>query len=110
MLKVSAVTVTWNSREAIGGCLESLLNDGSVGEIKSRFGKNTILLEFDGELKDIKGVKNINHSGNYAELLLEPGADTQDVLKTIASKVRVSRFELSAPSLNEIFIQVVEEA
>ncbi|SNQ61318.1 ABC transporter ATP-binding protein [Candidatus Methanoperedens nitratireducens] len=83
---------------------------GSVVEIKSRFGKNTILLEFDGELKDIKGVKKINHSGNYAELLLESGADTQEVLKTIASKVRVSRFELSAPSLNEIFIQVVEEA
>jgi ABC-2 type transport system ATP-binding protein len=83
---------------------------GSVGEIKSRFGKNTILLEFDGELKDIIGVKKINHSGNYAELLLESGADTQDVLKTIASKVRVSKFELSAPSLNEIFIQVVEEA
>jgi ABC-2 type transport system ATP-binding protein len=83
---------------------------GSVGEIKSRFGKNTILLEFDGELKNIEGVKKINHSGNYAELLLESGADTQDVLKTIASKVRVSRFELSAPSLNEIFIQVVEEA
>ncbi len=83
---------------------------GRVGEIKSKFGKNTILLEFDGELKTIAGVKKINHSGNYAELLLESGADTQDVLKTIASKVRVSKFELSAPSLNEIFIQVVEEA
>jgi GT2 family glycosyltransferase len=33
LLKVSAVTVTWNSRDAIGGCLESLINDGSVGEI-----------------------------------------------------------------------------
>ncbi|MCX9012786.1 MAG: ATP-binding cassette domain-containing protein [Candidatus Methanoperedens sp.] len=83
---------------------------GSVGEIKSKFGKNTIILEFDGELKNIEGVKKINHSGNYAELLLESGADAQDVLKTIAGKVRVSRFELSTPSLNEIFIQVVEGA
>lgn len=83
---------------------------GSVGEVKSRFGKNTVLLEYEGELKNIAGVKKINHSGNYAELLLESGADTQEVLKIIASKVRISRFELSAPSLNEIFIQVVEEA
>lgn len=33
MLKVSAVTVTWNSRDAVGGCLESLIDDYGVGEI-----------------------------------------------------------------------------
>ncbi len=81
---------------------------GSVGEIKSRYGKNTIFLEFEGELKNIKGIRKINHSGKYAELVLDTGADTQDVLKTIVNEVRVSRFELSAPSLNEIFIEVVE--
>ena len=81
---------------------------GSMGEIKSRFGKNTIFLDYEGELKNIPGVKKLNHSGNYAELILENGADTQDVLKAIARDVRVSRFEVSAPSLNEIFIKVVE--
>jgi ABC-2 type transport system ATP-binding protein len=81
---------------------------GSIGEIKSRYGKNTIFLEFDGELKKIEGVKKINQSGNYAELILDDGADTQNVLKTIVSEVRVNKFEISAPSLNEIFIQVVE--
>jgi ABC-2 type transport system ATP-binding protein len=84
---------------------------GSVGEIKSRFGKNTIFLEFDGELKNIAGmVKKINYSGNYAELILKEGIDTQEVLKTIVRDGRINRFEVSAPSLNEIFIQVVEEA
>lgn len=81
---------------------------GSIGEIKSKYGKNTIFLEFDGELKKIAGVKKINQSGNYAELILDDGADTQNVLKTIISEVRVNKFEISAPSLNEIFIQVVE--
>lgn len=81
---------------------------GSIGEIKSRYGKNTIFLEFDGELKKIAGVKKINQSGNYAELILDDGADAQSVLKTIVSEVRVNKFEISAPSLNEIFIQVVE--
>lgn len=84
---------------------------GSVGEIKSRFGKNTVFLEFDGELKNIGGmVKKINYSGNYAELILRDGIDPQEVLKTIVSDGRINRFEVSAPSLNEIFIQVVEEA
>ena len=81
---------------------------GSVGEIKSRFGKNTIFLEFEGQLENIAGVRKINHSGNYAELILEEGADAQNVLKNIVSMVRVNKFEISMPSLNEIFIQVVE--
>jgi ABC-2 type transport system ATP-binding protein len=81
---------------------------GSVAEIKSRYGKNTIFLEFEGELKNIPGVKKISHSGNYAELVLEPGTDTRDVLMSIAGEVRVNKFEVSAPSLNEIFIKVVE--
>lgn len=81
---------------------------GSVGEIKSRFGKNTIFLDFEGELRNIPGIRKLNHSGNYAELILEDGIDTQEVLKAIARDVRISRFEVSAPSLNEIFIKVVE--
>ncbi len=81
---------------------------GKIDEIKSRYGKNTVLLEFEGELKNITGVKKINNSGNYAELILEPGADPTDILKKLAEMVRVNKFELSKPSLNEIFIQVVE--
>lgn len=83
---------------------------GSVGEIKSRYGKNTIILEYEGELKDIPGVKKIDHSSNYAELILEAEGDPQEVLKRLVTEVRVSRFEISAPSLNEIFIEVVEGA
>ncbi|NJD53301.1 MAG: ATP-binding cassette domain-containing protein [Candidatus Methanoperedens sp.] len=83
---------------------------GSVNEIKSRFGKNAIQLEFEGELKSLPGVKRMNHSGNYAELILDPGADAQEVLRNIMKSVRVNRFEISSPSLNEIFIQVEAKA
>jgi ABC-2 type transport system ATP-binding protein len=83
---------------------------GKVNEIKSKFGKNTIQLDFEGELKDIEGVKKVNHSGNFAELILEPGAEAQDVLKTLVKSIRVNRFEVSSPSLNEIFIQVEAES
>ncbi len=82
---------------------------GSIGEIKSIYGRNTIFLEFEGELKNIQGVKKINDSGRYAELILEAGADIQNVLKNIVNEVRVNKFEISAPSLNEIFIEVVEK-
>lgn len=81
---------------------------GSVDEIRSRYGKNTVLLEFEGDLKNIPGVRKINNSGNYAELILEQGADPREVLKILAAMVRVNKFEISMPSLNEIFIEVVE--
>ncbi len=81
---------------------------GSIDEIRSRYGKNTVIIEFEGELKNIAGIKKINNSGNYAEMILEQGADPAHILKILASMVRISRFEISAPSLNEIFIQVVE--
>jgi ABC-2 type transport system ATP-binding protein len=81
---------------------------GGVDEIRSRHGKNTILIEFEGELENIPGVRKINNSGNYAELILEQGADPREVLKVLAAMVRVNKFEISMPSLNEIFIEVVE--
>jgi len=81
---------------------------GSVDEIRSRYGKNTVLLEFEGELKNIPGVRKINNSGNYAELILEKDADPREILKILAEMVRVNKFEISMPSLNEIFIEVVE--
>ena len=81
---------------------------GSVDEIRSRYGKNTVLLEFEGELKNIPGVRKINNSGNYSELILEQYADPREILKILAAMVRVNKFEISMPSLNEIFIEVVE--
>jgi ABC-2 type transport system ATP-binding protein len=81
---------------------------GSVDEIRSRYGKNTVLIEFEGELANIPGVRKINNSGNYAELILEQGADPGEVLKILAAMVRINKFEISMPSLNEIFIEVVE--
>jgi ABC-2 type transport system ATP-binding protein len=81
---------------------------GSVDEIRSRYGKNTVLLEFEGELKNIPGIRKINNSGNFAELILEKGADPREILKILVAMVRVNKFEISMPSLNEIFIEVVE--
>lgn len=81
---------------------------GKIDEIKSSYGKNTILLEFEGSIGNIPGIKKINNSGNYAELIMEPGTDAQVILKNLANMVRIHKFEISAPTLNEIFIQVVE--
>jgi ABC-2 type transport system ATP-binding protein len=52
-------------------------------------------------------VQSFNDYGNYVEVRLAPGADSQELLRLASSSARLSRFELMEPSLEEIFIDVV---
>ncbi|MCL0102589.1 DUF4162 domain-containing protein [Dehalococcoidia bacterium] len=50
-----------------------------------------------------------NH-GKFVELFLDGKTSSQEVLaQLLARDITVDRFEVSTPSLNEIFIQVVKE-
>ncbi|MGH9363722.1 MAG: DUF4162 domain-containing protein [Thermoanaerobaculia bacterium] len=44
---------------------------------------------------------------NGAELRLAPGVDPQTVLEAAVKRLRISRFEVADPSLEEIFIERV---
>jgi len=82
---------------------------GSLDEIKSNY-KESLVVEYEGDLGRVEGVKKIDDYGKYAELSLEEDTDPQEVLKRLIEIVGVKRFEMKAPSLNEIFIEVVENA
>ncbi len=48
--------------------------------------------------------------GKYTEIFLDGRVSPQEILSALINKgVKVDRFEVSTPSLNEIFIQVVKE-
>jgi ABC-type uncharacterized transport system ATPase subunit len=53
-------------------------------------------------------VHSFDDHGNYVEVHLAAGADAQDLLHAASRRARVRRFALMEPSLEEIFIQVVE--
>ena len=83
---------------------------GNLREVKRGFGRNTVLLDYDGDDSFLSGelVKRINRFANHTEIVLADGADGQDVLrKAVAAGGRVNRFEFVEPSLNEIFIESV---
>jgi len=46
----------------------------------------------------------MNDYGNHAELRLKPGADTQELLRVAYSGLRVIRFQVMDPSLEQIVI------
>ncbi len=83
---------------------------GSLSEVKSKFGRDTIHIEFDGNgesLRNLNGVKKIDIYPNYAEVTLETGVSSSEILKEIIKHVNLKKFELKEPSLHSIFIDVV---
>jgi ABC-2 type transport system ATP-binding protein len=84
---------------------------GSLREVKSGFGRNSVALRYeggDGVLEDAALVASVVRHSDYAEALLAPGADPQELLRRLlAAGASVTRFELVEPSLNDIFIEKV---
>ena len=83
---------------------------GGLKEVKGRFGRNTVILDYEGPDSFLTDdlVKRHNQFPNYSEILLQDGADAQELLKrALSAGGRVNRFELVEPSLNEIFIESV---
>ncbi len=83
---------------------------GGLEEVRSSFGSNTLHLDFDGDgafLSDLPDVNRAVVVNNGAELSLTEGSDPQKILEAAMSRLRIRRFELGAPSLEEIFIDKV---
>ena len=83
--------------------------DGPLAEIRSS-GGNSVQLDYDGDgsfLASLPGVTRVNDAGKTAEIFLEEGADPQALLESIIGRLQVRRFDLSEPSLHEIFVRSV---
>lgn len=86
--------------------------DGTVDEVRGSFGKNTLHIDFEGDgafLRDLPQVRKASIVNNAAELSLADGADPQHILQAAMPKLRILRFQLAQPSLEEIFIEKVGE-
>jgi ABC-2 type transport system ATP-binding protein len=80
---------------------------GSVDEVRASEGSNSVIVEFDGDgsfLQSLPGVARATIHNNSAELRLEKDADTQAILQAVVPRLKLSRFEVAVPSLEEIFI------
>jgi ABC-2 type transport system ATP-binding protein len=87
-----------------------LVLSGSQSEVKRREGENHVHVEFDGDgrfLEELPGVARATVQASSAELLLHPDADSQTVLSGAMQRLTIRKFQLAAPSLEEIFISKV---
>jgi len=86
--------------------------EGPLTAVKSRFGKNSVLVEYDGDggfLRSLPGVARVDDYGGYREVRLRDGADPQALLRALVERVAVRRFEIVQPTLHNIFIEQVGE-
>jgi ABC-2 type transport system ATP-binding protein len=83
--------------------------DGTLDNIQDQYGNDTLRIQSDlgaEVLKGMKGIENVNNFGKLQEIRLEDGVDPQMILGELLKKSRISKFEITKPSLNDIFIRI----
>ncbi len=83
--------------------------DGTLASIQDEYGNDTVRVRTDGNgaaLEGIVGVERVNDFGALQELRLAPETDPQGILSEIMSRTRVLHFELTKPSLHDIFVRI----
>jgi ABC-2 type transport system ATP-binding protein len=86
--------------------------EGGLADIKKEYGKNTVILDYDGNgsfIKEFPGIEKIDDYGKFMEIKMKEKADPQGLLETLVGKIQVNKFEVREPTLNAIFIDKVGE-
>jgi ABC-2 type transport system ATP-binding protein len=81
--------------------------DGTLASIKSQYGADTIHLRWTGQpeqLQSLPEVRRVIDLGAYQEIQFS--GDPQRLLRRLVELASVSLFEISQPSLHDIFIRI----
>ncbi len=86
---------------------------GRLSEIKEKYGKNSIVLECEGDISFLKGhdfFVDLDLYQNFAEFTLKEDITPEEVLKLALQRgIKIKRFEVMEPSLRKIFISNVKD-
>jgi ABC-2 type transport system ATP-binding protein len=82
--------------------------DGTLESIQDAYGSDTVRVHLDGPaaLDDLPGVVKVTDLGRCQELRLAPQADTQAILTCLMQRGRLRHFEISRPTLHDIFVRI----
>jgi ABC-2 type transport system ATP-binding protein len=83
--------------------------DGTLASIQDKYGSDTLRLRTEAgidALQDLKGIEKVTDYGRMQELRVQSDSDHQSILAAVMSRTRVLSFELSKPTLHDIFIRI----
>lgn len=84
--------------------------EGNLSQIKKQYGKNTVILDYDGEadfIKNFPEIEKIDDYGKFMEIKLKETSSPQDLLPKLVGKISINKYEVKEPTLNAIFIEKV---
>ncbi len=84
--------------------------EGALGSIKKRYGHNAVTIRFEGDgefLRKLPEVESARGDGRELFLRLHDGADPQQILNQATRQLAVHKFEISQPSIHDIFLDQV---
>lgn len=87
--------------------------DGNLNDIKKSFGRNTVVMEFEGDpsfFDRFEGIRFNNRSNRFVEMILGDSMSPNELLREAMGNIEIIRFEQVYPSLHEIFIQTVKNS
>jgi len=80
---------------------------GETEKVKRDFGENTIILEYTGQFPQNEKLYSAKVEKNYAEINPNDGVSEDEILHfLVKSQIKIMKFEVASPSLNEIFIKL----
>jgi ABC-2 type transport system ATP-binding protein len=92
-----------------------LVLSGTMADVKAQYPKNRVQISFEGGDGFLRhpAIETVRRYPGKAEIRLRASAsvaeDAQDLLKAAVECGRVTRFEVTEPTLEEIFIEKVQE-
>jgi len=83
---------------------------GPLDDIRKQFSGHAVFVRTPDELPTLPGVEHVEqHNSSAYRLNLDPTTSTQDILRLLVSQgIQIDQYEIAAPTLDEIFIQVVK--
>ena len=83
---------------------------GNLDEIRAQYASHAVLVRSPQEIPEMSGVIDRERENGAWLLQLDDDTTPQEILQTLVrSEIRLNQFEIAAPRLDEIFIQVVAE-
>jgi ABC-2 type transport system ATP-binding protein len=84
---------------------------GALDDIRGQFAGHAVIVRTPDELPSLPGVERIEqHNSSAYRLTLSAAVSNQEILRSlVAQGITIDQFEIAAPTLDEIFIRVVQQ-
>jgi ABC-2 type transport system ATP-binding protein len=83
---------------------------GEINIIRRQYARNAVLVGTPESIPIMDGIVNVESHNSTYRLVLTPDTSPKTILnQLVAENILIERFEIAVPTLDEIFIEVIQE-